>query len=57
MGARAIEGQALLELGNALVLLGETAQASASLRQSIAILTRCGASGHLEQAQRSLDSL
>lgn len=57
MGARVMEGQALLGLGKILALLGEHQQAAQALAQSIDILEKTDASHYLEQARVALESL
>ena len=57
MGARSMEGQALLGLGNALALLGQRDRAGQMLNRSIRLLDQARASHHLKQAQASLETL
>jgi class 3 adenylate cyclase/tetratricopeptide (TPR) repeat protein len=56
MGAQAMEGQALLGLGQALAVLGEPERAIRRLNQSIDILDQANASHHLEQAKAMIES-
>ena len=57
MGAHAMEGQALLGLGNALAVLGKPDQARKTLNQSVEILDKAKASSHLQQARALIESL
>lgn len=57
MGAHAMEGQALLGLGNALAVLGKPDQARKTLNQSVEILGKAKASSHLQQARALIESL
>jgi hypothetical protein len=57
MGARAMEGQILMGLGNALAMLDERDQAQTLLRQSVEVLEKVAANQHLEQAKASLKAV
>ncbi len=57
MGAKAMEGQALLGLGHALALLGEPDQARSNLIQCIEILNKINATSHLQHAKTILETL
>jgi class 3 adenylate cyclase/tetratricopeptide (TPR) repeat protein len=57
MGARAIEGQALLGLGKALAATGKPDQAGEILNRSMDVLAEVGALHHLEEAQAAIASL
>lgn len=57
MGAKAMEGQALLGLGQVLAAMDEPARARERLNQSLDVLDQANASHHLEQARASLESL
>jgi tetratricopeptide (TPR) repeat protein len=51
MGATAMEGQALLGMGEVLAMMGKKKQAAATLDQSIQILERAKAGHHLKRAR------
>jgi hypothetical protein len=57
MGAVAMEGQALMGLGNALALQGEPDRARQCLRDSIDILEKVNATHHLQQAKGLMATL
>ena len=57
MGARAMEGQALMGLGNTLALMGQHEEAVQMLNQSVRVLQQTGSSHHLQEARASLEAL
>jgi len=57
VGARAMEGRALLGLGKTMAAMDQPAQAAEILNESIAILTRINAPYYLREAQSAIDSL
>lgn len=57
MGAHAMEGQALLGLGQILAMMGKADQAAKVLKQSVDIFLKADASHHLEQARATLESV
>jgi hypothetical protein len=57
VGARAMEGRALLGLGKTMAAMDQPDQAAEILNESIAILTRINAPYYLREAQSAIDSL
>jgi class 3 adenylate cyclase/tetratricopeptide (TPR) repeat protein len=57
MGARALEGQALLGLGKALAIMDKPEQAVEILNQSVDVFTKAKATFHLKQAKAAIESL
>jgi hypothetical protein len=57
LGAAALEGQAMLGLGQAWAMMNRSDQAADMLNLSIDIFSRLNATSHLEQARTVIESL
>jgi class 3 adenylate cyclase/tetratricopeptide (TPR) repeat protein len=57
MGARVMEGQALMGLGKALTMMDKADQAKKTLHESLDILSKANAAHHLQEAREALEAI